>query len=230
MAEDRRAHERADVVGQLWGSVAFHRPVRDISRGGALLETPVEPAEWASRGGAILDRVQLAVGDAEGAAVVRPCRFQAEASGPSARALVALQFLVAPPEILRAIDAQVGGAAPGAFSGPDRRLSARVRVGTGVRCRLTWTWAVRLLDIGRGGALLLSSRAVRREERGEFRVAMVTGPFTTHIDVRWAAPAAQESEMGSFHLGVRFLDHGGESRRILEQFLRRAIGLSSGAI
>jgi PilZ domain-containing protein len=222
MAEDRRAHERAEIVGQLWGSVGIQRRVRDLGRGGALIEASAEAAEWLARGAS--ERVQLVVGGDQGTAEVRRCRIVPAASDADRRQLVALQFLAVRPDLLRAIDAVVAAGPPLASVADDRRRTARVAVGGDVKCSVTWLSAVRLLDIGVGGALLMSARPVGRGERGELRVALATGPFTAQFDVRWIVPASQESEMGSFHLGVQFLDRGGATRAVLERFLRRAIG------
>ena len=222
MAEDRRAHERADIVGQLWGSVGVRRRVRDVGRGGALVEASLEAADWLARGSS--ERVQLVVGGDEGPAEVRRCRIVPASSESDRQQLVALQFLAVRPDLLEAIDAVVAAGPPLAVKADDRRRTARVAVEGDVTCAVTWLSAVRLLDIGLGGALLMSARPVGRGEKGELRVALATGPFTAEFDVRWIVPAAQESEMGSFHLGVQFLDRGGESRAVLERFLRRAIG------
>src|SRR5262249_35111409 len=170
------------------------------------------------------ERVQLVVGSDEGTVEVRRCRIVPASSESDRRQLVALQFLAVRPDLLRAIDAVVAAGPPLASSSDERRRTARVAVAGDLKCAVTSPSAVRLLDIGLGGALLMSARPIGRGEKGELRVALSTGPFTAEFDVRWIVPAAQEGEMGSFHLGVQFLDRGGASRAVLERFLRRAIG------
>lgn len=222
MTDDRRGRERAEIVGQLWGSLSVVHPVRDIGRGGALLEAGPWPPPSS------VQRMGLAVGDeAEGSTEVRMCRVQ-PVTGPDGRErhLIGLAFLDVPPALLQVIDEFVAAHPPSDAApapGEDRRQARRVPVDGEIRCEMT-TWStVRLVDISLSGALLVSTRPVSSTERAELRVAFDGDPFTSGIEVRRVETDGREGESGSVRLGVRFTEADESSRRVLGQFLRRAI-------
>jgi len=222
MTDDRRSQERAEIVGQLWGSLGVVHPVKDIGRGGALLEAGPWPPPLS------VQRMQLTVGDeTEGSAEVRMCRVE-PVTGPDGgqRHLIGLEFLDVPPPLLEKIDELVAAHPPTAAApapGEDRRQARRVPVPGEVHCEMT-TWStVRLVDISLDGALLVSSRPVSHGERAELRVAFDGDPFSSGIEIRRVEADDREGDSGSVRLGVRFRDPDQDSRRALGQFLRRAI-------
>jgi hypothetical protein len=105
---DRRSRVRYEVVGPLWGllEVSETARIRNVSRTGALIETPF-PAALAST-----HSLKLVV-DGEHVDVsarvrhVRP--VESEASGPASpgegpRYLIGLEFISPPDSILRSVD------------------------------------------------------------------------------------------------------------------------------
>lgn len=222
MTDDRRSHARAEIVGQLWGSLGVAHPVKDIGRGGALLEAGPWPPPLS------VQRMRLTVGDeTEGSAEVRMCRVE-PVTGPDGgeRHLVGLEFLDVPPPLLQKIDELVAAHPPPAAApvpGEDRRQARRVPVQDKVRCEMTRWSTVRLVDISLGGALLVSNRPVSNAERAELRVAFDGDPFSCGLEIRRAEADGREGDSGLVRLGVRFRDPDQESRRALGQFLRRAI-------
>jgi hypothetical protein len=104
---DRREYERAEIVGQLWGSLGVVHPLRDVGRGGALVE--------ASRSLRLLSvhRMRLVLGQVEGDAEVRVRRVDAVAGPDGERYLIGLEFVELPPSLLAQIDRLLAAGAGG---------------------------------------------------------------------------------------------------------------------
>ena len=222
MTEDRRSQERAEIVGELWGTLGVVHGVKDIGRGGALLEAGPWPPPLS------VQHMRLTVGaEGEGDAEVRMCRVE-RITGPDGveKHLIGLEFLDVPSPLLQKIDELVAAHPPAAAapaSGEDRRQSRRVPVTGEARCDMT-TWStVRLVDVSLGGALLVSQRRVSARERAELRVAFDGDAFSSEVEIR-RIENGRHADSGSVRLGIRFKDPDPESRRVLGQFLRRAIG------
>ena len=224
---DRREQERAEIVGQLWGSLGDVHPLRDIGRGGGLFE--------AARSLRLLSvhRMRLALGPVAGDARVRVCRVEAVA-GPDGRERyrIGLEFVELPPPLLEQIDRLVAADAAGSTGSAvrtmaqafeERRRTPRVTVLGRGRCEMTIWSTVRLVDISLSGVLLASGQPIGAPERAELRTAFGGDAFTSVVEVRRVQSEAPDGEAGSVRLGVRFVDPDEDSRRALRQFLRRAI-------
>jgi c-di-GMP-binding flagellar brake protein YcgR len=222
MGDDRRSQERAEIVGQLWGSLGVVHHIRDICREGALLEAAHSLAPLS------VQRMRLALDELEGSAEVRVRRVAPVAApGERERYLVGLEFVELPAAMRERIEQIVeeadAGRAPRqeAEAFDERRRARRVSV-AGRRCEMTIWSPVRVVDISLSGALLASSRPIGAAERAELRAAFDSDPFSSGVEIRRVV-AGHEGESGSVRLGVRFVEPDDESRRALGQFLRRAI-------
>ena len=102
---DRRSRARYDVVGTLWGvlELSVTAKIRNVSRTGALIETPV-PAALAST-----HSLKLIVdGDAVDVDAlvrhVRPIEANGSGTGETPRYLIGVEFVSPPDSILRSVD------------------------------------------------------------------------------------------------------------------------------
>lgn len=99
-SSDRRAYERFDVVGTLWGVLELPEPARivNVSRSGALIDAPVEPILNSVRS----LRLRVPDGDVSVEAAVRHVR-----PAEPGRFLVGVEFVAAPASVLTSIE-QIG--------------------------------------------------------------------------------------------------------------------------
>jgi hypothetical protein len=97
---DRRGRVRFEIVGQLWGALEVEEParVRDIGRGGALLETqhplPVDS----------LQRIRLTIDQESHIVQALVRRLTPAESGSGVRYLVGVEFVDSPDALLESID------------------------------------------------------------------------------------------------------------------------------
>ncbi|MBS1819437.1 MAG: PilZ domain-containing protein [Acidobacteria bacterium] len=101
---DRRAHQRYDVLGALWGVLELPEPaiVVNVSTQGMLIDAPICPVPNSVHALHILIEGEPVTVDA----VVRHCR-----SHPDGRHLIGLAFLHAPATVLSSIE-QLGAGHP----------------------------------------------------------------------------------------------------------------------
>ncbi len=103
---DRRGHLRFEIVGQLWGTLGAVEalPLRDISRGGALVESVVPlPAASIQTMRLILERNATEV-------QVRVCHLRSAVDGVGGtQYLIGLEFVSLPAAALEEIDRLVAG-------------------------------------------------------------------------------------------------------------------------
>jgi hypothetical protein len=105
---DRRGRERAEIVGQLWGSLGVIQPLRTIGRGGALVEAGQSLPLLS------VHRMRLALGDVEGNVEVRVCRVEPMVSANGReRYLIGLEFVQLPLLLVERIDQLVEGGVVG---------------------------------------------------------------------------------------------------------------------
>jgi c-di-GMP-binding flagellar brake protein YcgR len=103
---------------------------------------------------------------------------------------------------------------------PERRRSVRVDVVTNGFVRVELRRRVRLLDISLSGALMACDLRVPVGSRGHLRMGLASAPFSADLTVcREHAPTRKLAHAG---LGALFASMDENSRRSLEQFLRRA--------
>jgi hypothetical protein len=97
---DRRTDLRFEIIGQLWGSIETveHLPLRNLSPGGALVESrlPVNPE--------LVRSVRLAFGDQVNDVQVRVRHVTSEKVAGGARYLVGLEFVEPSASALSQID------------------------------------------------------------------------------------------------------------------------------
>jgi hypothetical protein len=97
---DRRSDLRFEIIGQLWGSLETveHLPLRNLARGGALVESrlPLNPE--------MVRSVRLALGDQVSDIQVRVRHVSAEKTDGAERFLVGLEFVEPSASALAQID------------------------------------------------------------------------------------------------------------------------------
>jgi len=103
---------------------------------------------------------------------------------------------------------------------PERRRVARVAMREGLDCRLQVRTRVRLVDISLNGTLLASEAHLPVGTAAHLRAGLGPSPFTPEVQVqRIADRSGRDAGVG---LGAVFLGMDEESRRCLEEFLRKA--------
>lgn len=97
---DRRAEMRFEIIGQLWGSLeAVHRlKLRNLARGGALVETATPPAPDQFRA------LRLGVNGAAHDIEVRVCHVTPRKTSEGDRYFVGLEFIEPSAGALEGID------------------------------------------------------------------------------------------------------------------------------
>jgi PilZ domain-containing protein len=96
----------------------------------------------------------------------------------------------------------------------------RKEVGANVECRLDFRVRVRLLDISLSGALLAAELALPVGAAAMLRSGVGSGAFRSDLQVR--RNVELPSGVPPHGLGAVFTTMDGQSRRSLEDFLRKA--------
>ncbi len=100
----------------------------------------------------------------------------------------------------------------------ERRRSPRVEMQPDETIRVVVRHRVQLLDISMSGALVACEARLPKGTRGQFRTALAGTPFTAEVMVRRHDSRPAPAQTG---LGTTFSTIDDQSRRSLEQFLRR---------
>lgn len=108
----------------------------------------------------------------------------------------------------------------GETGGPERRRLPRVSTEMPLECRLTLRTRVRLLDISLTGALLQSETHLPTGTRAHLRAGVGAAPFAPEVMVQRSAQRA--GIQASLGVGTIFVGMDENSRRSLEEFLRKA--------
>ena len=103
---DRRSKLRFEIIGQLWGSLKTVEriPLRNLGRGGALIESPLPLGSDTLRG------VRLVIGDQADDVEVRVCHVTAVRQNGTDRYLIGLEFVNPGLATLERIDGVVAAA------------------------------------------------------------------------------------------------------------------------
>lgn len=104
-------------------------------------------------------------------------------------------------------------------NGPERRRHPRLALRDGVESRLEVRSRVRMVDISATGALLATDLALPIGTHASFHTRIADGPLSCAIEVRRHARGQSPRQSA---LGVVFTKMDEQSRRSLEQFLKRA--------
>ena len=102
----------------------------------------------------------------------------------------------------------------------DRRRHRRVSLQAEELVRMELRHRVRLLDISLSGALIACTEPVPVGARSRLRVGLGGDAFTTDLHIARQQPAPRKNVASG--LGAMFASMDESSRRLLEQFLRRA--------
>ena len=101
----------------------------------------------------------------------------------------------------------------------ERRRGPRVALGEPFDCRFEMRARVRLLDISASGALLGTEQLLPTETTGRLKAVLAAGRFSPSLEVRRTATAQRD---GAAQLGTLFLEMDDESRKSLNEFLKKA--------
>jgi hypothetical protein len=104
--------------------------------------------------------------------------------------------------------------------GPERRLTPRVALDSGIECRLELRTRVRLLDISLSGALLAAELAVPVGVPARLRSSLGPTAFGSEVQVNRNVLLSPGVPLKG--LGAAFTTMDERSRRSLEDFLRKA--------
>jgi c-di-GMP-binding flagellar brake protein YcgR len=85
-------------------------------------------------------------------------------------------------------------------------------------CRLQLRTRIRLLDIGLDGSLVAAETALPTNTAARVRMSLAASPFNSEVEVRRVAKAPDARPA----LGMAFTAMDEQSRRSLQEFLRRA--------
>ena len=102
----------------------------------------------------------------------------------------------------------------------ERRQHPRVAVRKGIDCRLEVRARVRMVDISATGTLVATDLPLPIGTHASLRSSISSGPFACAVEIRRQTGAAQRGQTPA--LGAIFTDMDEQSRRRLEQFLKRA--------
>jgi PilZ domain-containing protein len=102
----------------------------------------------------------------------------------------------------------------------ERRQTPRVGVGGGIECRLDLRTRVRVMDISLGGVLLGAEVALLPGASAQLRSGLGAGTLRADLQVR--RTAALQPGVPLKGLGAMFTGMDEQSRRSLEDFLRKA--------
>ncbi len=100
----------------------------------------------------------------------------------------------------------------------ERRQSPRVTPAMECECRLQLRTRVRLLDISVDGSLVASEAQLPNNSAARLRMSLAAAPFNPEVELRRVAKGADSRQA----LGMAFTAMDEQSRRSLQEFLRRA--------
>jgi c-di-GMP-binding flagellar brake protein YcgR len=101
----------------------------------------------------------------------------------------------------------------------ERRRGPRVAVDQAFDCRFEMRARVRLLDISASGALLATEVLLPADTAGRLKAVLAAARFSPSLEVRRTMAAPRD---GGVQLGTLFLDMDHESRKSLDEFLKKA--------
>ena len=210
---DRRAKNRFELVGTLPGTLeTWHRhPVRNLSAGGALVESKV-PLPAGSR---LSGRLLFQGSQREVKAEVR--HTEEDGAGGSGRFLIGLAWAdgtnpvddVVPGEMARSVPTEV-----------ERRQWPRVPPVSGTEMnRPEWS-TVTVLDISVSGVLFLAPERMALGARAQLRLRLGDNSFVGDIEIRRSD--RYQTPSGGYRIGAAFLSLAEGSRASLEDFIGMA--------
>jgi len=211
---DRRGRGRFEIVGTLTGTLETLRrfKVRNVSAGGALIDTPVAFALHTRIAGRLTFKGQSREirGEVRHIATVRE-------TGEARRYVAGLEW-----EPSTRVDDLLSTealtpAAGSARRNPERRADVRLIAGGDAEIGQP-NWAtVELIDISTTGVLVASTVQVETGERGELRVRLGERSFAAQIEVKRSdSPKAPHA---LYRLGAAFVSLDEGSRVHLEDFI-----------
>lgn len=100
----------------------------------------------------------------------------------------------------------------------ERRRTPRAELLPDQTVRVELRHRVQLVDISLSGALVAGDAELPVGARGHFRAGLASTPFSAEVTVRRHQPRPLARQVG---LGTTFSSMDEQSRRSLEQFLRR---------
>lgn len=103
------------------------------------------------------------------------------------------------------------------YQSVDRRQSPRVAPASDCECRLQLRTRIRLLDISLDGSLVAAETQLPMSTAARLRMSLAATPFNPGVEVRRVAKADARPA-----LGMAFTAMDEQSRRSLQEFLRRA--------
>lgn len=210
---DRRGRARFEIVGTLTGTVETLRrlPIRNVSSGGALLDTRVPFAP----GSRISGRISLHGVGREVRGEVR--HITTLVARDESRYLVGVEWdeSTGVADLLRM--QPIGPAPAAAREGGDRRAAVRFDAGADAEFNQPNWCTVELIDVSTTGVLFLSPSRFDVGERGELRVRLGEASFMAQIETRRVEPRKSPS-MG-YRVGAAFVSLSEASRLHLEDFI-----------
>lgn len=211
---DRRAKSRFELVGTLPGTLeTWHRHrVRNLSSGGALVESTVPLAAGSRLSGRLLFQGSQRDIKAE----VRHTQEDGSGIGPG-RYLVGLAWA----DGTRPVDDIVGAGAIRPLSAEiERRHWPRVPPADGTEVnRPEWS-TVTVLDISVSGVLFLASERMTTGSKAQLRLRLGDNSFVGDIEIRRSDRFQTPS--GGYRIGAAFSSLADGSRASLEDFIGMA--------
>jgi hypothetical protein len=211
---DRRAKNRFELVGTLPGTLeTWHRHrVRNLSHGGALVESTVPLAAGSRLSGRLLFQGSQRDIKAE----VRHAQEDSNAGVPG-RYLIGLAWA----DGTRPVDDILGSGAARLLSAEiERRQWPRVPPAEGTEVnRPEWS-TVTVLDISASGVLFLASERMATGSRAQLRLRLGDNSFVGDIEIRRSD--RYQTPSGGYRIGAAFSSLADGSRASLEDFIGMA--------
>jgi c-di-GMP-binding flagellar brake protein YcgR len=101
----------------------------------------------------------------------------------------------------------------------ERRRGPRVNLDERFDCRFEMRARVRVVDISASGALLATDTLLPAYTMGRLKAVLAAARFSPSLEVRRNMTVPRD---GAAQLGTIFLDMDEESRKSLDEFLRKA--------